>query len=101
MYNTLWDGNCTFARLLLLFEVDQQEARAFRTEGQKDALQHSRSHGEGQQQGPQFIWAQQSFQTEDLHPKRQKQSFEDLNLYIWGQKWPNEVIYNNVLQYTI
>ena len=43
---------CTFACLLLLFKVDQQEAGALGTERQQDALQHSRDHSEGQQQGP-------------------------------------------------
>lgn len=44
----------TFACLLLLFQVDEQEARALGAEGQQDALQHSRGHSEGQQQGPQL-----------------------------------------------
>lgn len=44
----------TFACLLLLFKVNKKEARALRTEGQQDALQDGRGHGEGQQQGPQL-----------------------------------------------
>lgn len=60
---------CTFACLLLLFEVDEQETGALRTEGQQDALQHSRGHSEGQQQGPQFVRAQQSLQTKDLNTR--------------------------------
>ncbi len=60
----------TFACLLLLFQVDEQEARALRTEGQQDALQHSGGHREGQQQGPQLVRAQQSLQTKDLKKTR-------------------------------
>lgn len=59
----------TFACLLLLFKVDEQEARALGAEGQQDALQHSRGHSEGQQQGPQLGWAQQRLQTKDLNTK--------------------------------
>lgn len=45
---------CTFACLLLLFQVDEKEAGALRGEGQQDTLQHSGDHSEGQQQGPQL-----------------------------------------------
>lgn len=45
----------TFTCLLLLFKVDEQEARALRTEGQQDALKHSRDDSEGQEQGPQLL----------------------------------------------
>lgn len=64
---------CTFASLLLLFEVDEQEPRALGAEGQQDALQHSGGHSEGQQQGPQLLGAQENLQAEDLNTKRPKE----------------------------
>lgn len=59
----------TFVCLFLLLKVDQKEAGTLRTEGQQDALQHSRGHGEGQQQGPQLVRTQQNLQTKDLKGK--------------------------------
>lgn len=59
----------TFACLFLLLKVDQKEAGTLRTKGQQDALQHSRGHSEGQQQGPQLVRTQQNLQTKDLKGK--------------------------------
>lgn len=44
----------TFTRLLLLLEVDEQEARALGAEGQQDALEHRWDDSEGQEQRPQL-----------------------------------------------
>ncbi|TNN81117.1 hypothetical protein EYF80_008773 [Liparis tanakae] len=49
---------------------DEQVARAFRAEGQQDALQDGRQDGESQQQRPQSVRAQKKLQTKDLKNNR-------------------------------
>lgn len=65
-----WLSVHTFACLLLLLEVDEQEARTLGAEGQQDALEHRWDDGEGQEQRPQLVRAQQSLQAKDLQTGR-------------------------------
>lgn len=50
-----WLSVHTFTSLLLLFEVDEQEARTLGAEGQQDALEHRWDDSDGQEQGPQLV----------------------------------------------